>query len=126
LVEVSPDVRPPVCRIMDWGKAQYERKKKQNGSGGPARRTQMKQIRLRAKTGDHDIDFKVRRAEKFLRRNDKVKVNVMFRGRENAHRERGQEMLAEIVETLQDVAAVEKPPSMENRRVMSMVLAPKS
>ena len=92
LVEVAPDAGPPVCRIMDHGKSQYNRKKKQS-DGRKSRRTQLKQIRLRAKTGDHDIDFKVRQAEMFLRRQDKVKINVTFRGRENAHHERGREML---------------------------------
>ncbi|MHB8862432.1 MAG: translation initiation factor IF-3 [Pirellulaceae bacterium] len=125
LVEVAPDARPPVCRIMDHGKSQYERNKKQVG-GGRTRRTQLKQIRLRAKTGDHDIDFKVRQAETFLRRKDKVKINVTFRGRENAHHERGREMLDAIVETLKEVATVEKPPSMESGRMMSMILTPKS
>jgi translation initiation factor IF-3 len=124
LVEVAPDARPPVCRIMDHGKSQYNRRKKQ-GEGSKARRTQLKQIRLRAKTGDHDIDFKVRQAETFLRRKDKVKINVMFRGRENAHHERGRQMLEGIIETLKDVASVEKPPSMESGRMMSMILTPK-
>lgn len=123
LVEVSPNVRPPVCRIMDYGKLQYEKKKKQSSNH---KASQLKQIRLRAKTGQHDIDTKVRQARKFLERNDKVKVNVYFRGRENAHHERGREMLAEIVQTLEDIAAVEQAPSMENRRTMSCLLAPRS
>lgn len=124
LVEVDPNARPPVCRIMDYGKIQYERKKKQSG-GKKQHRTQLKQIRLRAKTGQHDIDFKVKKAKQFLERNDKVKVNVIFRGRENAHHERGREMLLEIIASLEDVAAVERPPSMESGRMMSMTLAPK-
>ena len=125
LVEVAPDARPPVCRIMDYGKIQYARRRKGN-EGGKARRTQLKQIRLRAKTGEHDIEFKIRRAEEFLRRKDKVKINVLFRGRENAHHERGQEMLQEIIQTLEDVSTVEKPPSMESGRMMTTVLVPKS
>ena len=124
LVEVAPDVRPPVCRIMDYAKSHYERKKKRAGSG-KSHRTQLKQIRLRAKTGKHDIDFKVRSAAEFLKRKDKVKINVLFRGRENAHHERGREMLTDIIETLKDVATVEKPPSMESGRTMSMILTPK-
>lgn len=121
LVEVSPDARPPVCRIMDLGKLQYEKSKKQGG----AKQQQLKQIRLRAKTGEHDIDVKVRRARSFLERNDKVKINVLFRGRENAHHDRGREMLAGIIETLSDVATVERPPSMESGRMMATTLAPK-
>lgn len=122
LVEVSPDARPPVCRIMDQGKLQYERSKKQ---GGGAKQQQLKQIRLRAKTGEHDIEFKVRRARSFLERNDKVKINVLFRGRENAHHDRGREMLVSIIESLSDVATVERPPSMESGRMMATTLVPK-
>lgn len=125
LVEVSPEARPPVCRIMDYGKIQYERQKRQS-SGPKQHRQQLKQIRLRAKTGQHDIDFKVKKARQFLERRDKVKVNVMFRGRENAHHERGREMLQAICVSLEDVANVEQTPSMENRRTMSCLLAPKS
>lgn len=125
LVEVSPAARPPVCRIMDYGKAQYERHKKQSGGTKRHRSQQLKQIRLRAKTGQHDIDFKVKKARAFLDRKDKVKVNVLFRGRENAHHDRGREMLLGIIETLSDVAAVERPPGMESGRSMSMTLIPK-
>lgn len=126
LVEVSPDARPPVCRIMDYGKAQYERQKKQSGGTKKHRNQQLKQIRLRAKTGQHDIDFKVNKARQFLDRNDKVKVNVLFRGRENAHHDRGREMLQGIIESLADVATVERPPAMDSGRSMSMTLIPKS
>ena len=124
LVEVAPDARPPVCRIMDYGKTKYKRKKKQDG-GGKTRRTQLKQIRLRAKIDQHDIDFKVKQAENFLRRKDRGKVNVLFRGRENAHHARGREILEGIIETLEECASVEQQPIMEGGRVMSMVLAPK-
>jgi translation initiation factor IF-3 len=124
LVEVGADARPPVCRIMDYGKLQYERNKKQS-SGPKKHRTQLKQIRLRAKTGQHDIEFKVKQARGFLERKDKVKVNVMFRGRENAHHDRGREMLDDIIKMLEDVCDVERPPMMEGRRMMTMMLAPK-
>ena len=123
LVEVSGDARPPVCRIMDYGKVQYERQKKQS-SGAKQHRTQVKQVRLRAKTGQHDIDVKVRKAREFLSRNDKVKINVLFRGRENAHHDRGREMLNDIIKTLEDVAIVEQHPRMESGRMMSAMLAP--
>lgn len=123
LVEVGADARPPVCRIMDFNKLKYERSKKQ--SGPRKHRTQLKQIRLRAKTGQHDIDFKVRHAREFLERKDKVKVNVVFRGRENAHHDRGRTMLQEIIQQLADVAEVEQAPSMEGGRMMSMMLTPK-
>lgn len=122
LVEVSPEARPPVCRIMNYGKVIYERQKKT--SGPKQHKTQLKQLRLRAKTGKHDIEVKVNKAREFLGRKDKVKINVMFRGRENAHHDRGKEMLTEIVKTLEDVATVEQPPRMESGRMMSVLLTP--
>jgi len=122
LVEVSPDARPPVCRIMNYGKVLYERQKKTGG--GKQHKTQLKQLRLRAKTGQHDIDVKVNKAREFLSRRDKVKINVMFRGRENAHHDRGREMLQEIIKSLEDIASVEQPPRMESGRMMSVMLSP--
>lgn len=122
LVEVSADAKPPICRIMNYGKVQYEQKKKQ--SGGPKNRVQLKQIRLRAKIGQHDIDFKVRKARDFLTRKHKVKISVLFKGRENAHHERGRELLDEVVKTLDDMASIEQPVKMEGRRMMSVLLTP--
>ena len=122
LVEVSPDARPPVCRIMNYGKVIYERQKKTSGSKN--HKTQLKQLRLRAKTGKHDTEGKINKAREFLGRRDKVKINVMFRGRENAHHDRGREMLEEIVKSLEDVATVEQAPKMESGRMMSVLLAP--
>ena len=84
LVEVAPKERPPVCRIMDYGKFKYEQTKKRKDSQ-KTHQVQVKEIRLRPKTGDHDIEFKVKRARDFLSQKDKVKINVIFRGRENAH-----------------------------------------
>lgn len=124
LVEVAPDERPPVCRIMDYGKFKYEQKKKQ-AKNTKTHQVQVKEIRLRPKTGDHDIEFKVKQARQFLADRDKVKVNVMFRGREMAHVDRGREMINEIIASLDDVAKVEKPPTMEGRKNMTAVLAPK-
>lgn len=124
LVEVSPNDRPPVCRIMDYGKFKYELKKRKT-KGTKQHSVQVKEIRLRPKTGVHDIDFKIKRARRFLENRDKVKINVIFRGRENAHHDRGHEMLKQIIEILEDVAKVEKPPGMEGGRTMSTVLAPK-
>ena len=124
LVEVAPNERPPVCRIMDYGKFKYEQTKKKKDAQ-KTHQVQVKEIRLRPKTGDHDIEFKVKRARTFLSQKDKVKINVIFRGRENAHHNRGREMLEEIIESLEDVAKVEKAPGMESGRQMSMILAPK-
>ena len=126
LVEINPDDKPPVCKIMDFGKVQYERRKKQNSGSKKTHQQQLKQIRLRAKTGQHDIDFKMKKVREFLSRKDKVKINVLFRGRENAHHERGREMLEEIGESLKDVADIEKAPFMESGRSMSMTVSPKS
>ncbi|MGC1273743.1 MAG: translation initiation factor IF-3 [Planctomycetaceae bacterium] len=122
LVEVAPNERPPVCRIMDFGKFKYQQKKKH--SVKPPHQTQIKEIRLRPKTGEHDIDFKIKRARDFLSHKDKVKVNILFRGREHAHQGRGKEILEGVIAQLQDVAKVEKPPGMEGR-MMTAVLAPK-
>lgn len=124
LVEVAPNVRPPVCRIMDFGKFKYEQAKKAS-KNAKQHQVQVKEIRLRPKTGDHDIEFKMKRARSFLEQRDKVKLNVMFRGREHAHHDRGMEMLNEIIEALEDIAKVEKAPGMEGGRTMSAVLAPK-
>ncbi|MFP6766728.1 MAG: translation initiation factor IF-3 [Planctomycetaceae bacterium] len=124
LVEVSPNDRPPVCRVMDYGKFKYDLKKRKT-KGTKQHVVQVKEIRLRPKTGEHDIDFKIKRARRFLENRDKVKINVIFRGRENAHRDRGHEMLEEIIKILEDIAKVEKPPGMEGGRTMSTVLAPK-
>lgn len=124
LVEVDETSRPPICRIMDFGKASYDRRKKQ--SGNTSRRTQLKQIRLRAKTDDHDIEVKVKQAEGFLERRHKVKVNILFRGRENAHRERGREILEAVAKRLAEVSTVEQPPQMETGRTMSVLLSPRA
>ena len=125
LVEVAPTERPPVCRIMDYGKFKYEQKRKAANSA-KQHQVQLKEIRLRPKTGEHDIDFKVKQAREFLIHKDKVKFNVQFKGRENAHHDRGREMLASIIEQLQDVSKVEKTPSMEGGRNMTAVLSPKA
>jgi len=124
LVEVAPNERPPVCRILDYGKFKYEQKKKQQ-KNAKTHQTQMKEIRLRPKTGEHDIQFKMKRARGFLADRDKVKLNIFFRGRENAHHNRGREILQSIIQDLDDIAKVEKPPGMEGGRNMTAVLAPK-
>jgi translation initiation factor IF-3 len=122
LVEVSPTASPPVCRIMDFKKTQYERRKK---TAGPKQhRIQLKQLRVRVKIGQHDMDVKIGKARQFLARRDKVKFNVVFRGRENAHHDLGRELLNGVIQTLADVATVEQPPRMESGRMMSILLVP--
>lgn len=124
LVEVNPNDRPPICRIMDYGKFKYEQKRRKTKTA-KQHQAQIKEIRLRPKTGEHDIDFKIKRAREFLQHRDKVKINIIFRGRENAHRDRGRQMLLDIIGTLEDIAKIEKAPTMESGRTMSAVLAPK-
>jgi len=123
LVEVAPNEKPPVCRVMDHGKFKYQHRKRQQKQS-KQHQAQLKEIRVRAKTGQHDIDVKVRRARDFLTHRDKVLINVLFRGREMAHVDVGQSIVEAIIVQLEDIAKVEKPPRMEGRR-MSAILAPK-
>ena len=123
LVEVAPNARPPVCKIMDYGKFKYEQKKRT--SKQKTHQVQVKEIRVRPKTGDHDIEVKVKRAREFLEHKDKVLVNVLFRGRELAHIEEGRRVMDEVLQALEDVAKVEKNPSMEGKRMTAM-LAPRA
>jgi translation initiation factor IF-3 len=123
LVEVAANERPPVCRILDYGKLRYQQSRKGNKS--KVHHQKLKEIRVRPKTGEHDVDTKINQARKFLEHNDKVLVNVLFRGRELQHIEEGRRIIDSILEKLVDVAKVEKPPSMEGRRMTAM-LAPKA
>lgn len=123
LVEVSASERPPVCKIMDYGKFRYEQSRKT--SKAKSHQQKLKEIRVRPKTGEHDIDTKVNQARKFLEHHDKVLVNVLFRGREMQHIEEGRRIILIILEKLADVSKIEKPASMEGKR-MTALLAPKS
>ena len=122
LVEISPNADPPVCRIMDFGKFKYQQKKKQHK--GHAHQIKIKEIRVRPKTGDNDIEVKARRASEFLQHKDKVIVTVTFRGRELAHISEGRRVLDQIVQKLADVGKIEAPPSHSGKR-MGCTLAPK-
>jgi translation initiation factor IF-3 len=121
LVEVAPGSRPPVCRIMDYGRYKYEQKKKSGKGKGHA--ASLKEIKLRPRTDDHDLDFKLKNARRFLMDGDKVKVTVMYRGREMVHREIGRRQLDRVKEMLGALATVENPPRMEGR-FLSMILVP--
>ncbi len=121
LVEVAPGSRPPVCRIMDYGKYKYEQKKKLGKSKGHA--AALKEVKLRPRTDDHDLEFKLKNARRFLLDGDKVKVTVMYRGREMAHRELGRKQLDFVAARLDGLATVENPPRMEGR-FLSMILVP--
>ena len=124
LVEINPKAEPPVCKILDFGKYKYEEKKK----AAQAKRNQavvdIKEIKLRPKTDDHDINFKIRAARRFIEAGHKVKFTVRFRGREITHPEKAHEQIDIIVKALEDVANIETRPMME-ARAMSVVVAPK-
>ncbi|HKB41976.1 MAG TPA: translation initiation factor IF-3 [Gemmataceae bacterium] len=124
LVEVAADERPPVCRILDYGKMRFENSQK-NNKGGRVRQQKVKEIRVRPKTGDHDVETKVNQARKFLERDDKVLVNVLFRGREMQHQEEGRRVLDAVLERLADVGKVERAPTMDGRK-MTVLLMPKA
>ena len=123
LVEVSPNDRPPVCKIMDYGKFKYNQKKQQRQQHKHSHEVQIKEIRLRPKTDDHDREVKLKRARSFLEKGDKVQFTMMFRGRENVHRDIGRAILAKICDNFEDVAKLEMAPKAVGRR-MVMVLAP--
>lgn len=122
LVEVAADARPPVCRIMDFGKFKYQQQKRAGKNHAQKHKT--KEIRLRPKTDLHDIDVKVGRAKEFLAAKDKVQVTLIFRGREMAHEDEGRKVIEIVIHRLEEIAKVEQPPNRQGRR-MSCVLAPK-
>jgi translation initiation factor IF-3 len=122
LVEISPTAEPPVCRIMDYGKFLYTKAKKER-KARTSSRTEVKELRLRPKTGAHDIAFKIRDARRFLLSGNKVKVRVRFRGREIQYPEIALKLLNEIIDELADVSTVEKSASMEGRSML-VILSP--
>ncbi len=124
LIEVAPQAAPPVCRIIDYGKYKYEQAKKDKDAAKQSKVADLKAIRVRPGTDDHDIEFKIKNAIKFLADGDKVKVTVMFRSREITRPEFGQKALKLFIDATAEVAVVERPPLMEGR-MMSMVLSPK-
>ena len=122
LVEVAPTEKPPVCRIMDFGKFKYQQKKKQHK--GHVHHSKNKEIRLRPKIGEHDFQTKAGHARKWLAERNKVVVSVIFRGRENAHVDEGFKLVGRLTETLADIAKVEQNPQMLGRRIVT-IYAPK-
>ncbi len=122
LVEVAAQEKPPVCRIMDFGKFKYQQKKRLNK--GHTHQGKNKEIRLRPKIGDHDFMTKVNRARKFLEARDKVVCSVIFRGRENAHVDEGFKLVKRLIAELEDVSKVEQNAGMHGRRIV-LILAPK-
>ncbi len=118
LVEVAPNANPPVCRIMDYGKYKYEQSKKEKSHKKKQAATQVKEIRLRPKIEEHDYEFKLKHARKFLEGGHKVKATVMFRGREMAHQEFGHALIKRFIEDLADIAKVAREPTMEGRQIV--------
>lgn len=121
LVEISPNAAPPVAKIIDWGKYQYQKMKEQQRNKKNAHNSEIKQMRLGLKIGQNDLDIKLRKIRKFLLDGDKVKIQLMFRGREMAHPEVGRELLGRILEQLSDVAITDNKPTMAGRNLSVIV-----
>ena len=124
LVEVSPNANPPVCRIMDYGKYKYQMQKKMHEAKKKQKTVEVKTVKVRPRTDEHDMQVRIKQARKFLEKGNKVKAVVMFRGREQAHLDIGEAQLMKIYEAVKDVAEIEKKPKKEGRD-MIMILAPK-
>ena len=114
-MEISPDAKPPVCKVLDYGKYRYEISKKEKDSKKKQHVIVVKEIRLRPRTEDHDLDFKIKHARKFLEQKNKVKFTVLFRGREMAYKEFGENLLDRVIEKLEDIAKVETDKKFEGR-----------
>lgn len=123
LVEVAPQAKPPVCKIMDYSKWKYDQAKKLKEAKKKQRTQDVKEIKMRPSIDEHDFNVKARACERFLTDGDKVKATIMFRGRELAHIEIGQKVLERLLERVKDICVVERPPRIEGRN-MIMVLAP--
>jgi translation initiation factor IF-3 len=123
LVEVAPQASPPVCRIMDYGKYKYQQSKKQQEARRKATTIQVKEVKVRPKIEEHDMGFKLRNAKRFLEDGDKVKISVIFRGREIAHTDRGFRILTLMAEALAEVGNIEQNPKLEGRN-LSMIVTP--
>ncbi len=124
LVEIAPNAKPPVCRIMDFGKYKYEQSKREKEARKKQKIINVKEVKVRPNIEDHDLEVKTKNALKFLKDGDKVKVTLMFRGREMAHAELGKQLLKRVADATAEVATVERQPKVEGRN-MIMILAPK-
>ena len=124
LVEVAPNSSPPVCRIMDYGKFRYQQSKKQQIAKKGQSAIQVKEIRIRPKTEEHDLQVKIKQIRKFLSQNDKVKVTMMFRGREIAYIDIGRRIMEEVQTAVADICTIDQHPKVEGRN-MVMILSPK-
>lgn len=120
LIEIAPTAKPPTCKIMDYGKYKYENKKKEHAARKNQQVIVIKEIQLRPRTDQHDLDVKMKHARRFLLEGDKVKVNLRFYGREMAHQELGMQLLVRVIKALEDLALVESPPKMEGRQLFAL------
>jgi translation initiation factor IF-3 len=125
LVEVAHNATPPVCRIMNYGKYKYQQSKRTHEARKHQTVIQIKEVKLRPRTEDHDLQFKLRHAKRFLEEGNKVKISVLFRGREMAYPEFGKEILNRFIEGVKELMVVEQPPRMEGRNMVT-ILTPKS
>ena len=123
LVEVAPEAQPPVCRVLDYSKYKYEQEQKQKAARKHQQQINVREIKFRPKIAQHDYDTKKGHVERFLRNQDKVKVTIMFRGREVSHPERGERILTRLADELAELAVVEQHPQQDGRN-MTMLLAP--
>ena len=126
LVEVAPNADPPVCRVMDYGKYRYEQSKRQKESRKHQHTVTIKEVKMRPKIEKHDYEFKLDHARSFIEHGHKVKVTMMFRGREMAHTDIGMSVILRFVEDLEDIATVEVPPRLEGRNITAMLSGNKS
>ncbi len=124
LVEIAPQADPPVCRIMDWGKFRFEQSKKNQASRKKQKQIQIKEVKFRPGTDDHDYDVKMKNLRRFIEEGNRVKVTLRFRGREMAHQELGRDLLKRVESDMADEIVVEQYPRMEGRQ-MVMMLSPK-
>ena len=123
LVEVNPMAKPPVCKIMDYGRFKYEEKKRASEAKKKQVVVHLKEVKMRPKTEEHDYEFKVRNVKRFLEEGNKARITIMFRGREITHKELGQALLEDVIKDVKEVGVVEQVPRMEGRQ-MFMILAP--
>ena len=124
LVEISPNAEPPVCKVIDYKKFIYDQKKKQKSIKSKAQKVVIKELRFRPNTGEHDFDFKLKHAQKFLEEGAKVKAFVFFRGRTIIFKDKGEILLLRLAQALEDIGIVENMPKLEGKK-MIMIVAPK-
>ncbi|MCB1333150.1 MAG: translation initiation factor IF-3 [Roseivivax sp.] len=121
LVEISPNAEPPVCKIMDFGKFKYEQQKRESEARKKQKVIEVKEVKLRPGTDDHDFERKIRDAIKFLEGGDKVKITLRFRGREMAHQNLGRDLLDRVAEEVKDIGKIENMPKLEGRQMVMMI-----